>query len=149
VTAKTDLGRSGAEAPSGLRPSGGAAKASPAEPLVPNAGSFGNSLANTTERLLLSELRSGKGTTRSLGVLYGLLMGAARAEDHMVCAFRTVNRAIQDYYGDGPVGRLDRIKKVAWDFFERAASAGEAGTAATAKTDAVHEHATREAGDAQ
>ena len=32
-----EIGRSGADAPSGLRPSSGAAKASPAEPLVPNA----------------------------------------------------------------------------------------------------------------
>lgn len=33
----SDLGRSGSVEPSGLRPSDGAAEASPAEPLVPNA----------------------------------------------------------------------------------------------------------------
>lgn len=111
-------------------------------------GSFGSPLANQTERLFLIELNSGKATVRSLGVLYGMLMGAARDGDHSACAFRGVNRAIQDHYGDGPFGKLEAVKKCAWDFFERATQGIEARSAETG-TGSVHESPVRNSECAQ
>jgi hypothetical protein len=140
-----------AASPPGHSPEGGAAisGASPPKPSVPNAA-FSNALANQTAQLLLLELGSGKATTRSLGVLYGMLMGAARTADDWAGSFAPLNRAIIEYFGDGPLGRLDRIKKEAWDFHDRAASAMSAGTAETQSGSGLQPaSAARKAGDAQ
>lgn len=87
---------------------------------------FASPLAREIEAVLLQELADG-GTVRSLGVLYGLLMGAANWERDEPNQFQPVNRAIIDATDGKPEGRLDRIKAVGHKVLERALAAKARG----------------------
>jgi hypothetical protein len=85
------------------------------------ASRFSHPYAQQIERILLDEVRDG-GTVRSMGVLYGLLMGLMR-EDDEDAPFQPVNRAIIDATDGNPAGRLDRVKAVGHKVLDRALKA--------------------------
>jgi hypothetical protein len=184
VTDKPDLGRSGADAPSGFRPTDGAAG-------VSTAGAA--SIPNAAHVLCYIDGAFAYFTNKPLHKQWGDDWDDAPYEHNAGAPYSDEPGQIVKVAWDGPFGTPDEgelnsrysvmdinqgdvpwLRRSRWnsgprmnipagatvaEFTSRIienggmvyfpASAGEAGTAATAKTDAVHEHATREAGDGQ